>query len=282
MQAGWIWLGVMLGCMALAAVVFPGWWAGPWRQLGGRWRHRSHRRLRWQRAPAQAPRPRLSNSSAGLRASWRRPVATIVVLALPVVGVLAWSLSTPRMLEGFDDSLTASDERVAQLLAGEQLVPPPPLPPDVFTTAEVEIERPMLALADRRWEQMDPEFVQRLLLVFKIMKEENGYDMVLLEGWRSPERQNLLAARGANVTMATAWQSYHQWGLAADCAFVRQGKLVISEREPWAMEGYRRYGEVAERVGLTWGGRWQMMDLGHVEWRKPGIREAMRAARQTP
>ena len=237
----------------------------------------SHPRPRDAGIPA---RPRVAHPASGQRLPWRMPVLAMLILALPVVGVLAWSARGPRILDGFDDSAAASDDRVAQLLAGEQLVPPPPLPPEVFTTAEVEIERPMLSLADRRWEQMDPGFVQRLLLVFKIMKEEHVYDMVLLEGWRSPERQNQLAAKGANVTMATAWQSYHQWGLAADCAFVRQGKLVISERDPWAMEGYRRYGEVSERVGLNWGGRWQMMDLGHVEWRKPGIREAMRAARQ--
>jgi peptidoglycan LD-endopeptidase CwlK len=49
---------------------------------------------------------------------------------------------------------------------------------------------------------------------------------------------------------------------------LRNGKLVISERDPWAMKGYELYGEVAQRAGLTWGGRWQNRDLGHVELRK--------------
>jgi hypothetical protein len=52
------------------------------------------------------------------------------------------------------------------------------------------------------------------------------------EGWRSPERQTLLAAKGTHVTNASAWQSYHQYGLGADCAFYRDGKLVISEKDP--------------------------------------------------
>ena len=30
--------------------------------------------------------------------------------------------------------------------------------------------------------------------------------------------------------------------------------------------------QVAEQVGLTWGGRWKMMDLGHVEYHKPGFK----------
>ena len=37
------------------------------------------------------------------------------------------------------------------------------------------------------------------------------------------------------------------------------------------MQGYQYYGEVAESVGLTWGGRWKMMDLGHTEFRIKGI-----------
>jgi peptidoglycan L-alanyl-D-glutamate endopeptidase CwlK len=36
------------------------------------------------------------------------------------------------------------------------------------------------------------------------------------------------------------------------------------------MEGYRLFGEYAESVGLVWGGRWKMMDFGHVELRKSG------------
>ena len=128
--------------------------------------------------------------------------------------------------------------------------------------------RPQLATADRRWNGLDAEFQQRLLLVYKIMREEHGYDMVLLEGYRSPERQTMLAAMGSNVTNAGAWQSYHQYGLAADSAFMRNGKLVITERDPWAMKGYELYGQVSIRIGLTWGGHWKNMDFGHVEWRR--------------
>ncbi|EJN00461.1 hypothetical protein PMI40_03530 [Herbaspirillum sp. YR522] len=175
------------------------------------------------------------------------------------------------MLQGYVDSDRVANTQVAELLKGEQLVPPPPLPPDMFLTKEVVQVRPMLADASRNWQLLNPEYAQRLLLVFKIMKEKHGYEMALIEGYRSPERQDLLAKMGSNVTNAGAFQSYHQYGLAADCAFVRNGKLVISEKDPWAMEGYRLYGEVAESVGLTWGGRWKMMDFGHTEYRMAGV-----------
>lgn len=176
------------------------------------------------------------------------------------------------MLEGFDVSTRDVNVQVADLLKGELLVPPIPLPPSVFTTQEVMQMRPMLVGADRNWQLLNHDFMQRLLVVFKIMKQNHGYDMTILEGYRSPERQNMLANLGNNVTNAAAFQSYHQYGLAADCAFLRDGKLVISEKDPWAMRGYQLYGEVAESVGLHWGGRWKMMDFGHLELRSNGVR----------
>jgi peptidoglycan L-alanyl-D-glutamate endopeptidase CwlK len=126
--------------------------------------------------------------------------------------------------------------------------------------------------ASREWNLLDEVYRQRLLVVFKIMKEQYGYDLVLLEGYRSPERQERLAAMGGHVTKAGAFRSYHQYGLAADCAFLRQGKVVISERDPWAMRGYELYGQVAQSVGLTWGGSWRSIkDYGHTELRRPGV-----------
>ncbi|MAF00961.1 MULTISPECIES: M15 family metallopeptidase [unclassified Herbaspirillum] len=197
-------------------------------------------------------------------------VSTIAVLLIGPA-IVAFLLSGKSMLQGFDDTQRVTNSQIAELLKGEQLVPPPPLPPDMFTTAEVIQVRPMLVNASRNWQLLIPEYAQRLLLVFKIMKEKHGYEMALIEGYRSPERQTMLAGMGSNVTNAAAFQSYHQYGLAGDCAFVRNGKLVISEKDPWAMEGYRLYGEVAESVGLTWGGRWKLMDFGHTEYRMPGV-----------
>ncbi len=137
-----------------------------------------------------------------------------------------------------------------------------------------------LASADRKWDKINPRYKQRLLMVFKIMRERFGYEMVLLEGYRSPERQNNLA-KNINTTRAFGYQSYHQFGLAADVAFKRNGKVVISERDPWAMRGYQLYGETAESVGLTWGGRWKsIQDYGHTEYRMPGLKKNREMAEQ--
>lgn len=191
-----------------------------------------------------------------------------LVIVPPLLAVLLAERST---LSGYETSTREVNSQVADLLQGEQLVPPPALPPLVFASAEVALERPMLVSASRDWALMHPSYAQRLLTAFKTMKEKYGYDMAILEGYRSPERQNTLAALGPAVTNAAAFQSWHQYGLAADCAFLRDGKLVISEKDPWAMRGYQLYGEVAESLGLTWGGRWKMMDFGHTELRMAGV-----------
>ncbi len=185
------------------------------------------------------------------------------VLLVPVCAVMLFKSETD--LHGYDDSLP-TDPVVLALLQGEQLRPPPALPPEIFLTREVASVRQGLEGASREWMILDPDLRQRLLTVFTLMAQK-GYPMALIEGYRSPQRQNYLASLGAHVTNAKAFQSFHQHGLAADCAFIRNGKLVISEKDPWAMQGYRLYGELAESVGLTWGGRWKMMDLGHVEFR---------------
>lgn len=210
-------------------------------------------------------------AAGALRAHVRELVwAGTLLLALPLLALLwrHW-----QAVDTFDHTdVRVRDERIAALLTGERLVPPAPLPPEVFTTREVEAARPLVRFASRDWELLDAEFSQRLLMVFRLMRERHGYDMVLIEGYRSPQRQAQLAAMGGHVTQAGAYRSYHQFGLAADCAFLRDGKVVISEKDSWAMRGYELYGEVSAELGLTWGGGWKRLkDLGHVELRRPGV-----------
>ncbi|MFK8862531.1 M15 family metallopeptidase, partial [Acinetobacter nosocomialis] len=39
------------------------------------------------------------------------------------------------------------------------------------------------------------------------------------------------------------------------------------------------YGQVAESVGLTWGGRWKsIQDYGHTEYRMPGLKKTQEMA----
>jgi peptidoglycan L-alanyl-D-glutamate endopeptidase CwlK len=193
-----------------------------------------------------------------------------LIVAMPLTAAL---LRGAFRVDSFDPSASRLvDEHVAELLKGEQLVSPPPLPPELFTSREVEEWQPMARSASRQWDLLDESFRQRLLLAFKILHDQYGYEMVLVEGYRSPQRQASLAALGPTVTRAGPFESYHQFGLAADCAFMRDGRIVISEKDPWTRAAYERYGQVAKSLGLVWGGDWQKLrDLGHVELRKPHV-----------
>ena len=266
----------LLACFACWIFVFP---AGralllqAMVNLGWRLQRRAQRLqhgggAQWQRLQRDTGSGLVQGWRLLLRHRWLSLAGALLIVTPPL---LAWLSSDRIALRGYSDQQHAINEQVSDLLRGEQLVPPPTLPPLFFTTAEVTQLRPMLDGASRNWQLLDQDYAQRLLLVFKIMKDVHGYDMVLLEGYRSPARQNLLAAAGPQVTNAKAFQSYHQYGLAADCAFMHEGKLIISEKNAWAMRGYHLYGVTAESVGLRWGGRWAMMDFGHTELRQPGV-----------
>ncbi|WP_443612459.1 M15 family metallopeptidase [Acinetobacter pseudolwoffii] len=179
-----------------------------------------------------------------------------------------------------------ADHLIIEALQQEHFPDHPAISAQSFNSNLEDIYRPAMhthsdiSTADRKWHKMNPRFKQRLLMVFKIMKEQHDYELVLLEGYRSPERQNSLAT-DSNITKAKGFQSYHQFGLAADIAFKRHGKVVITERDPWAMRGYELYGQVAESVGLTWGGRWKSIkDFGHTEYRMPGLKKTAEMAHQ--
>ncbi len=209
-------------------------------------------------------------------------LAALVLAGLPLasLGLRQW-----HRFDGFDHTLSREvNPQIAALLAGEQLVAPKPLPPALFMTPEVELALPRAATASREWALLDPDFRQRLLLSMQLMRDRHGIEVVLLEGYRSEQRQAELVALGPAVTMAGPGSSYHQVGLAADCAFLFDGKLVISEKDPRAARAYALYGDVAQSTGLVWGGAWrEIKDLGHVELRRPhALKPRQRAAKLVP
>lgn len=208
---------------------------------------------------AQAPSPR----RRALRGIWswlghRAVLLALLCAALGIAGPMALGRRVdpgPLVLLEFEGG-----DRIRRHLDPERLVPPPPLPPSLF----VGTERPGLESADRDWTKLESTFAQQLLRLLARL-EARGYPFVLLEGYRSPARQEWLAALGPAVTRARAMQSRHQFGLAADLAPLRDGRLVLSERDPWAWQAYQALGEEAEALGLIWGGRWSLRDYSHVE-----------------
>lgn len=145
-------------------------------------------------------------------------------------------------------------------LSKETLIPPPPLPPSIF----IGVERGNLETADRDWNKLEPVFRQRLLMVFARM-EARGYALALVEGYRTPDRQDRLANAEQKLTNARAFHSLHQYGLAADVAPIRNRRLAFDLADEWTKAAYFALGEEVAANNLAWGGAWSLQDYGHVQ-----------------
>ena len=121
---------------------------------------------------------------------------------------------------------------------------------------------------------LDPQFEAKLKH-FEAELLSKGIHVRRTCAYRSIEEQNRLYAQGRTrpgriVTNARAWQSWHNFGLAADYAFVVDGELTWNG--PWAV-----FGRVARNNGLEWGGTWKKLpDRPHVQWRKGKTLSQMR------
>ena len=123
---------------------------------------------------------------------------------------------------------------------------------------------------------LDPEFAKRLSR-FEKKLADCGIRVVLTWGYRSIESQNQLYAKGRTaqgsiVTNARGGYSWHNFGLAADYAFVIDGK--VTWKGPWDL-----FGKVARQCGLEWGGDWKKFtDRPHVQWTRGRTLAQMRTA----
>lgn len=144
--------------------------------------------------------------------------------------------------------------------------------PAELAQLNIKLLKPIKGVS-RSFAKLNHDYKSRLISVFIVMKQQYGYEMTMLEGYRSPERQDSLSS---SVTQAKGFQSFHQYGLASDCAFMRNGRLMADARDPWTMQGYKLLGEVAKSVGLVWGGNWTTLkDYGHTEFHAPKAVYAM-------
>ncbi len=282
MILAWIAIFFILMCLVVWLLLFPTVRSGFGKQLSHAWqaitRHVSGRGARMM-SRVQASSTVAQRLGTHLFGALRRHrgilLLAIVLLTVPAL-LIVWLRQTVT-LDGYNDADdTPHNPLIAQLLRGERLLPPQPLPPDVFTTAEVRRMKPEIVTADRKWSRLDDDLQQRVLAVYRVMREQYGYEMVLTEGYRSPERQ---AALPKAVTRAGPWQSCHQYGLAVDSAVFKDGKLQWDLGDGWVNRGYMLYGQLAKEAGLQWGGDWQSIkDYPHVE--KAGACRSAKNARQ--
>ena len=93
---------------------------------------------------------------------------------------------------------------------------------------------------------------------------EYGIPVVIVNTRRTEEEQKEMLARNVSWTA----HSKHQDGLAIDVCPIEQFTLHGEEKLQWDAQDpvWEGLGAVGEALGLVWGGRWKIRDLGHFEW----------------
>jgi len=128
------------------------------------------------------------------------------------------------------------------------------------------------------WSHLYPKFAHQLADFLELCTAK-GLHVEGTEGYRSPERQAELYAKGRTapgprVTNARPGLSPHQWGCACDFIFIGEDGKRTYEGD------WKEFGCCAERAGLVWGGNFSSIpDRPHVEY---GQWRSVRAAQWRP
>ena len=117
--------------------------------------------------------------------------------------------------------------------------------------------------------KVHPILAEKIVRLIAVAKAE-GYVLIVTQGLRTFAEQNALFIKRPRVTSARGGQSYHNYGIAADVAFVVDGKIS------WEEKLYKNIGRWASQVGLTWGGNWKFVDMPHLQLNNmPSTRELL-------
>lgn len=99
------------------------------------------------------------------------------------------------------------------------------------------------------------EYVARLV--------EAGFVFLIVDTLRTPEEH------AYNLEHGTSWSrvSNHLYGLAIDVCPYAEYRLHGADKLMWDWRNpvWTKMGEIGERMGLDWGGRWRQKDMAHFE-----------------
>lgn len=116
---------------------------------------------------------------------------------------------------------------------------------------------------DRSLNDLSPRFRPLAEALLKAFKDELFDDtIIVIDTLRTPEEQADALARGVSWTQ----HSKHLTGDAIDVAPMYHGlnKVNWDTTDPI----WEKMGEIGEKLGLVWGGRWLKRDMGHFEFKE--------------
>lgn len=114
----------------------------------------------------------------------------------------------------------------------------------------------------RALDDLSPTFKPKAMeLLARLM--EARIPVLIVDTKRTPEEQ------AANIRNGVSWttNSRHLTGDAIDICPYDQFNLHGRSKLEWDGDDpiWIRIGQIGERCGLRWGGRWKVRDLGHFE-----------------
>lgn len=109
---------------------------------------------------------------------------------------------------------------------------------------------------------LHPAFRNKVVMMLYECKKQ-GIELMVVETYRTHERQNKLRKRGR--TGLSGGSSKHQHYLAVDVVPIVKKKAIWHNYKLW-----KKIGKIGENQGLTWGGKWpRLKDYGHFEYSCP-------------
>jgi peptidoglycan L-alanyl-D-glutamate endopeptidase CwlK len=119
----------------------------------------------------------------------------------------------------------------------------------------------------RSLDELTPPAKERVEKFLQLCKE-NDIDLLVTSTYRDHESQTALYEQGRTtagkvVTNAKAGDSWHNWRCAVDVVPLINGKPNWDGSDPiWT-----KIGELGERAGLEWAGRWRTFkELAHFQY----------------
>jgi peptidoglycan L-alanyl-D-glutamate endopeptidase CwlK len=110
--------------------------------------------------------------------------------------------------------------------------------------------------------------VQAMAHKFLSACTDAGIDVLITSTYRDNESQNALYAQGRTtpgkfITNAKGGESMHNYRCAFDFVPMIYGKAVWDD-----IDLFRKCGEIAEKVGLDWSGKWsgRFRELAHCQY----------------
>lgn len=118
----------------------------------------------------------------------------------------------------------------------------------------------------RNLDDLHPK-VEQLASDFVVACGRAGIDVLITSTYRDHESQAAIYAQGRSapgpiVTNAKPGQSWHNWRVAFDFVPIVNGKAQWNDAKT-----FQHCGEIAERLGLEWAGRWKKFrELAHCQY----------------